>query len=219
VAEHGERGTACSGVADGDALGGVQGGGVAQGDVLAQLAFGGLSDEPPDTKLVGIPHYMMRESDRNAFLNPSGGVQLPKLREAVRSLKLAHAINSDSAAEQEHRCIPKASGHVVKAGGLISVYQSAVTKYVAQVEAINSPFDIKLLAVQVQNECIWPNGQGGNAANFGGPNASELGYVNRPAFDAHLLSWEGAVHAEQVRPGDAGQGCPSGAGAPRGLSE
>ena len=43
--------------------------------------------------------------------------------------------------------------------------------------------------------------------------------VNRPAFDAHLLSWEGAFHAEQVRPGDAGQGCPSGAGAPRGLSE
>jgi Protein of unknown function (DUF2971) len=38
--------------------------------------------------------------------------------------------------------------------------------------------------------------------------------LNRPAFDAHLHSWEGACHAEQVRPGDAGQGCPSGVGAP-----
>ena len=45
--------------------------------------------------------------------------------------------------------------------------------------------------------------------------AKLVGYVNRPAFDAHLLSWEGASHAEQVRPGDAGQGCPFGAGAPR----
>jgi len=27
--------------------------------------------------------------------------------------------------------------------------------------------------------------------------------VNRPAFDAHLRSWEGASHGEQVRPGDA----------------
>jgi hypothetical protein len=43
--------------------------------------------------------------------------------------------------------------------------------------------------------------------------------VNRPAFDAHLLSWEGAFHAEQVRPGDAGQGRPVGAGASRRLSQ
>jgi peptidoglycan/xylan/chitin deacetylase (PgdA/CDA1 family) len=43
--------------------------------------------------------------------------------------------------------------------------------------------------------------------------------VNRPAFDAHLLPWEGACHAEQVRPGDAGEGGPSGAGASGGLSE
>jgi putative transposase len=43
--------------------------------------------------------------------------------------------------------------------------------------------------------------------------------MNRPAFDAHLLSWEGALHAEQVRPGDAGQGRPFGARASRGLSQ
>jgi hypothetical protein len=38
--------------------------------------------------------------------------------------------------------------------------------------------------------------------------------LNPPAFDAHLHSWEGAFRGEQVRPGNAGQGCPSGAGAP-----
>ena len=35
--------------------------------------------------------------------------------------------------------------------------------------------------------------------------------VNHPGFDAHLLRWEGASHAEEVRPADAGQGDPSGA--------
>ena len=44
-------------------------------------------------------------------------------------------------------------------------------------------------------------------------------YLNRPAFDAHLLPWEGACHAEQVRPGDPSEGGPSGARAPGGLSE
>jgi len=41
------------------------------------------------------------------------------------------------------------------------------------------------------------------------------GAMNHPVFDAHPLSWEGAFHGEQVRPGDAGQGGPFGAGAPR----
>ncbi|BBY68525.1 UbiD family decarboxylase domain-containing protein [Mycobacterium paraintracellulare] len=36
--------------------------------------------------------------------------------------------------------------------------------------------------------------------------------LNRPAFDAHLSSWEGACRGEQVRPGDPGQGCAFGAG-------
>lgn len=35
--------------------------------------------------------------------------------------------------------------------------------------------------------------------------------LNHPGFDAHLLRWEGASHAEEVRPRDAGQGDPSGA--------
>uniref|UniRef100_A0A5Q5BTA1 Rad50/SbcC-type AAA domain-containing protein n=1 Tax=Mycobacterium sp. (strain MCS) TaxID=164756 RepID=A0A5Q5BTA1_MYCSS len=43
--------------------------------------------------------------------------------------------------------------------------------------------------------------------------------LNHPAFDAHLLPWEGACHAEQVRPGDPSEGGPSGARAPGGLSE
>lgn len=148
------------------------------GSKVSHLAFGDVADEPPDTKLAGIPHFMMRESDRNAFFNPSGGVQLPKLREAVRSLRLAHAIASDPQADEAHLRIRRASGEVTKANGLLSTYQAAVTKYVSQMEDPHAPFDIRLLATQVQNECVWPTSQSQNAARFGGPNASELGYVS-----------------------------------------
>ena len=34
--------------------------------------------------------------------------------------------------------------------------------------------------------------------------------MNRPGFDAHLLHWEGGIHAEQVRRADPGEGGPAG---------
>jgi transposase-like protein len=41
--------------------------------------------------------------------------------------------------------------------------------------------------------------------------------VNHPGFDAHLLCWEGGIHAEQVRRADQGQGGSFGHRACRGL--
>lgn len=142
------------------------------------LAFGSLDEEPSGAKLVGIPHFMMRESDRNAFLNPSGGAQLPKLREAVRSLKLAEAIRSDPQADAQHQTISASNGQVIKTNSSTSVYQAAMNKYISTVEARHSPFDIRQLALQVANECIWPTGQGTASDRFGGPNNNELGYVS-----------------------------------------
>ena len=148
------------------------------GDRAKHLAFSAITGEPAGTDLVGIPHFMMRETDRNAFLNPSAGSQLPKLREAVRSLKLAAAIAGDSAADSRHVPIVKSDGQVVKSGGPIAVYNAATAKYIYAVEGPNSPFNFKLLAKQVQNECIWPTGRGPDANKFGGENGNELGYVS-----------------------------------------
>ncbi|WML66161.1 ATP-binding protein [Rhodococcus sp. AH-ZY2] len=148
------------------------------GDRARHIAFGSSDGEPDGTTVVGIPHYLMRESDRNAFLNPSSGTQLPKLREAVRSLRLAHAISHDTNATDSHRRIVRSDGQIVKAHGSIANYQSAVVRYIDAVEAADSPFDFRLLAIQVQNECIWPTGQNAAAAQFGGPNNNDLGYVS-----------------------------------------
>ena len=148
------------------------------GDRATHLAFSSDVGEPTGTTLVGLPHYMMRETDRNAFLSPSSGTQLPKLREAVRSLRLARAISADPAPDTRHAPIVAPNGQVPKSGGPISVFQGAVTKYISHVEGANSVFDIRQLASQVQHECIWPTGQGGTSSQFGGVNNTELGYVS-----------------------------------------
>lgn len=148
------------------------------GNRANHLAFGATTDEPAGTTPVGIPHYMMRESDRNAFLNPSAGSQLPKLREAVRTLRLAHAVASDSSPDPAHAGLAITTGSLRKSGGSIQNYQSAVQKYIGAVENAHSPFDFRALADQVQRECIWPTGQGAQSTTFGGVNNNELGYVS-----------------------------------------
>lgn len=145
-------------------------------DRATHLAFSSTVGEPAGTVAVGIPHYMMREADRNAFLNPSSGSQLPRLREAVRSLRLANAIEADGAADPAHQRMVQASGEIVKRNGTIAVHQTACNKYIATVEDPNAPFNIRLLAAQVQNECIWGTDRN-NAAKFGDTDQTSLGYV------------------------------------------
>jgi hypothetical protein len=148
------------------------------GDRAMHLAFGSTDREPTGTAIVGIPHQMMRESDRNAFLNPSAGSQLPKLREAVRTLRLAHAITTDPQALPAHAQLLDPSGLIVKTGKQIATYQAAYIKYIGAIEGANSPFNFRLLADQVQNECIYPTGFNAAASQFGGPNNTEMGYVS-----------------------------------------
>lgn len=141
------------------------------------LAFGSTDAEPHATRLIGLPHYLMRESDRNTFVNPSGGAQLPKLREAVRSLKLAAAISSDASASLQHQTLLNDEGCIVKAGQDLEIHASAVRKYIEAIEAPNAEFNMRLLASQVQYECIFPFGQGNNIHRFGFANNNELSYV------------------------------------------
>lgn len=147
------------------------------GDQAKHLAFGSTTKEPSGTTLVGIPHYMMRETDRNAFLNPSSGSQLPKLREAVRTLRLAKAIADDPSPDPLHLPFGVSTGSMSKTGKSIVGYQSAMTKYIQQVENPHSPFDFRALADQVQYECIYPTNKY-NPGEFAASNPTELGYVS-----------------------------------------
>lgn len=145
------------------------------GDKATHLAFGATTGEPNGTVLVGAPHYMMRESDRNAFLNPSAGSQLPRLRDAVRSLKLAHAIESDAdAIAADKAMLP--DGVIPKLNKPLATFQKAMKKYIRQVEDPGTPFNIRLLASQVQHECVYPSGFKDDLT-FGGFDNQALGHV------------------------------------------
>lgn len=141
------------------------------------LAFGSLSDEPSGTALVGVPHHLMRESDRSAFINPSSGTQLPKLREAIRSLRLAHAISTDTAVTIEHQAIVDAEGTIKKPGMRIATFGSANKTYGTAMEDSHAPFDLKQLARQIQWECVWPTDRN-SQDQYGGLDYTQIGYVS-----------------------------------------
>ena len=141
------------------------------------LAFGSLGGEPSGTTLVGIPHHLMRESDRSAFISPSSGTQLPKLREAIRSLRLAHAICADASATGEHRAMVDNEGTIKKAGLKIAAFGSANKAYGTVMEDSHAPFDLKLLSRQIQWECVWPTGRK-SEDEYGGLDYTQIGYVS-----------------------------------------
>lgn len=146
------------------------------GDNAFHVALGSLDGEPDGTRLTSVPHYSMRESDRNAFFRPSSGSQLPKLREAIRSLRLANAISLDDQALEAHRSIVATDGTIVKNGQLIRLLDDARNAYIDKVEDTSYPFDLRLLAKQIQQECVWPTGRGTNINCYGDTDWNTLGY-------------------------------------------
>lgn len=147
------------------------------GQQATHIALGADTDEPDGTKLVGLPHHMMRESDRNAFLNPSSGTQLPKLREAIRSLRLARAIQEDNGADADHASLVASDGTISKAGVRIARFGSACRKYVEAMEDPHAPFDLKVLSKQIQWECVWPTDRN-VPEQFGTMDFTQIGYVS-----------------------------------------
>lgn len=120
-------------------------------------------------KLVHFPYRQVTEDDLFSLFRPSGQSQGPKLREAIKSLKLVAALNG--AAPQG---VHINGGLVEKAGRLRAPYFNALHAHAARLHEPACDFDINNLAEQVKNECVWASGQG-NAAAFGNADQS-LGY-------------------------------------------
>ncbi len=139
------------------------------GDQAGHIAFGSTDEEPQATQLASLPHYLMSESDRTAFLRPAGASQLPKMRSAIRSLRLAAALG-DSHALISDGTIPKA--RLPRAP-----FEKAALEQNSIVEDSSSVFDLRKLAEQLRLECIWETDQR-QSDRFGDYNNNELGYCN-----------------------------------------
>lgn len=76
-------------------------------DGVRHVHLGGTRDGPADTRqFVSLPYFHLTEMDLFAFLQPSPGVQAPKLRDAIQSLKLVQL--DPSLLEEGSRVLVKA---------------------------------------------------------------------------------------------------------------
>jgi hypothetical protein len=132
-----------------------------------------IGDDPTpkcaSTEVV-VPYSSLTESDLLALFNPSGQTQAPKLRAAMKSLKLA-------------KISPKSypDGYIQKAGLSKVAHDKLFQQNSKTIERPFADFDISHLAKQIQEECVYPSGfakaGGPDHSIWGGHNQAEVGYV------------------------------------------
>lgn len=111
------------------------------------------------SKLCSLPPTAFQESDFIALFEPSGKIQGPKLKEAIKSLRLA-------------KLSPKIflSGYVPKINQSKDNYNKALNENnnIDKIDNPATPFDVKKLTVQIKQECVYPNGFNGDDSKWGG---------------------------------------------------
>jgi DNA helicase HerA-like ATPase len=140
------------------------------GDLARHLSLGLQTDAPTGATKVSLPHYEFGEADRNAFLRPSGGSQLPKLRAAIRSLRLAHILGVGTG-------IVNGDGLIVKAEQPRRPIIEAERLHASAIENPRSPFSLDALAKQITQECVYEHDNRDNS-KFGGWANNDVAYCN-----------------------------------------
>ena len=111
-----------------------------------------------------------------------GQSQGPKLRDAIKSLKLVRAVGNG---------IPQglavANGALEKANKSRAVYFDAIRNNAQAVHSAKCNFDIAHLAEQIKNECVWGTANG-NAALFGGADNNAASYCKSLASRINTLT-------------------------------
>lgn len=105
-----------------------------------------------------FPYLDFSDSDLYALLRPSGQVQLPKLIEAIRSLKAVTIRNTNDQSW-------------IKKNTLIDVFTQTANQTTP-----TTKWSFASLAKQVEHECVWPTDKANPATKFGSDDASTLGY-------------------------------------------
>lgn len=117
-------------------------------DGVEDIYLGGQPKNAEDKRtFVAFPYWQLTEADLFAIFQPSPGSQVPKLREALRSLKLIYALYGDGEPKQYE-----------KAGKVRKDYNVTWARNEAVVEAEGAKYLIKNLPKQIFEECVYENG-------------------------------------------------------------
>lgn len=131
---------------------------------VTHVHLGGSKSSANDPRrFVGFPYTELTDTDLFVLFRPSPGVQAPKFREALRSLKIAHL----------HPGLATA-GLIKKQGQARAPFEAAAIADANAVSASGALFDISLLSAQINEECVYPAGFGANVNCWGAPTPNEV---------------------------------------------
>lgn len=125
----------------------------------------------PGAEIVFFPYRSMTEDDLFTLVRPSGQSQGPKLRDAIKSLKLVEAAGAATV-----HGVTISNGLVIKQSNPREPFFTAIDQYKQEVHSPLCTLDIFNLPDQIKNECVWSTGQGAQAANWGGVENNSLSY-------------------------------------------
>jgi len=125
--------------------------------------LGGRKANPNDPRqFLSFPYWDLTESDLFVLLRPSPGVQAPKLKEALRSLKIAHLVPG------------LANGGLIrKTGQPRQNFEAACVQHALALNRPGAYFDVARLSNQLWEECVYPSGFGAQAGSWGGATQNE----------------------------------------------
>ena len=116
-----------------------------------------------NSKSCSLPPTSFEESDFVALFEPSGKVQGPKLRAAIRSLRLAKIEPSLAS-----------NGLIVKENKSKKLINDAMLKHANRINNPKESVDATKLVDQIVKECVQDYGD----MNWKGPNEAEIGYCH-----------------------------------------
>lgn len=133
------------------------------GEGVRHVYLGGNPVDQHDSReFVGYPYQYLSEADLFVLFNPTAASQAPKLREALKSLKLV-ALNDAVATD----------GYLIKTNRDKPPIESELKKYAHAIESEGADFDINNLPGQIEYECVKSFG-----AKWGGCDEQVLGYCS-----------------------------------------
>ena len=136
---------------------------------VSHVHIGSSPAQPSSSTEVVVPYGELTEADLFALFKPSGQTQAPKLRAAMKSLKLARIVGPTLAP----------AGFIVKADQRKAPYDQAYATHAKDVENSRADFAISNLTRQIIEECVFISGGSAAAPNFsvwGKANESEKSY-------------------------------------------
>lgn len=136
-----------------------------RGEGIRHAQIGAGDPAPTGCVEVCVPYSEMTEADLFALFKPSGQAQGPKMRQAMRTLKLLRL---------EPELAPGKTVYA-KAGQSRATFAAAYHRHAKAVEAPQADFNIEALAQQILQECVFPT-DNNKPGFFGRIQENEQGY-------------------------------------------